>query len=112
MKATQIKRDDQNGLEVTWSDGHISHYPLGYLRDECPCAGCKGEVMFGKVFRPAALPVFTPGMYELKALTPTGQYGVQASWKDGHDTGIYSWQLLRMLCPCPECKRVREEAGV
>ncbi|MBK9184489.1 MAG: hypothetical protein IPM83_15630 [Ignavibacteria bacterium] len=28
---------------------------------------------------------FQPGMNELR-LTPVGNYGVQASWKDGYDT--------------------------
>lgn len=40
---------------------------------------------------------FQPGMNELKALTPVGNYGVQASWKDGHDTGIYTWDMLRAI---------------
>ena len=50
-----------------------------------------------------------PGMNELESLTPTGQYGVQAKWKDGHDTGIYSWEYLRLICPCPVCSAVRTE---
>jgi DUF971 family protein len=24
-------------------------------------------------------------------------------WSDGHHTGIYPWDLLRSLCPCPQC---------
>ncbi len=108
MRATHIQRGEANNLAVTWDDGHVSDYTLQYLREECPCAGCKGEVLFGKVYRPATLPVYSPGMYDLKALTPTGQYGVQASWNDGHDTGIYSWDYLRMICPCPECTAKRE----
>jgi DUF971 family protein len=36
-------------------------------------------------------------MYELKSLQPVGQYAIQATWKDGHDTGIYSFEYLLML---------------
>jgi DUF971 family protein len=36
-------------------------------------------------------------MNELASLTPVGNYGVQASWKDGHDSGIYSWEMLRTV---------------
>ncbi len=104
MKAIQIKREETD-LIVQWDDGHSSRYPLAYLRQECPCAACKGEVIFGTVYAPAKLPMFTPGMNELTALAPTGGYGVQASWKDGHNTGIYSWDYLRMICPCEECKK-------
>jgi DUF971 family protein len=103
MRATQIKRE-LGELRVVWDDGHISHYALPYLREECPCAACKGEMLFGNVYRPPALKMFTPGMNELESLTPVGNYGVLARWKDGHDTGIYSWDYLRMVCPCEECR--------
>jgi len=33
-----------------------------------------------------------------------GKYAIKFSWNDGHDLGIYSWKLLRELCPCEECK--------
>jgi len=113
MRATQIKReisdtDGSHALVVSWDDGHVSRYTLAYLRQECPCAACKGEVIFGTVYRPATLSLFKPGMNELESLTPTGGYGVQARWKDGHETGIYSWDYLRMICPCPDCTKVRE----
>ncbi len=49
---------------------------------------------------------FQPGMNELTALTPVGNYGVQASWKDGHNTGIYTWEMLRSVF---EKKRLAEE---
>ena len=98
MRPTQIKRDSAaNELRITWDDGHIAVLPIKLLRDECPCAGCKGEVLFGKVYKPAPLAIFQEGMYELANLKPMGQYGVQAIWKDGHDTGIYSWEYLRGL---------------
>jgi DUF971 family protein len=106
MRALTIKREDHT-LKVAWDDGHVSHYPLAFLREECPCAACKGEMLFGKVYRPAPLQVFKPGMNELEALAPIGGYGVQARWKDGHDTGIYSWDYRRMICPCEECTKLR-----
>ncbi|HEX9456515.1 MAG TPA: gamma-butyrobetaine hydroxylase-like domain-containing protein, partial [Candidatus Acidoferrum sp.] len=31
------------GVDITWADGHASHYDFGYLRDECPCATCNEE---------------------------------------------------------------------
>jgi DUF971 family protein len=84
-------------LELEWTDGHHSSIPLKFLRDACPCAACKGEVLFGKVYKPAPLAVFQEGMYELKNLQTVGQYAIQATWKDGHDTGIYSFEYLLML---------------
>jgi DUF971 family protein len=98
MHPQQIKVDSATReLQIRWDDGSHSTISLKILRDECPCAGCKGEVLFGKVYKPAPLSVFQEGMYELAALKPVGQYAVQAVWKDGHDTGIYSWEYLRAL---------------
>src|SRR5258708_39479417 len=31
------------GVEITWSDGHASHYDFAYLREKCPCAMCNDE---------------------------------------------------------------------
>ncbi len=98
MRPQQIKRDSAAGeLRITWDDGHLSVLPIKLLRDECPCAGCKGEVLFGKVYKPAPLLVFQEGMYKLVSLSAVGQYAIQAVWGDGHDTGIYSWEYLRAL---------------
>jgi DUF971 family protein len=108
MRALKLKREEtSNGqvLRVEWDDRHTSIFPLSYLRDECPCAACKGENLFGTVYRPPALKMFQVGMYDLESLSPMGHYGVQAKWKDGHDTGIYSWDYLRMVCPCEECEK-------
>ena len=40
---------------------------------------------------------YAPGMNELVSLNPIGNYGVQATWGDGHDTGIYTWEMLRRI---------------
>lgn len=97
MQPTRIKRDaEREMLVITWDDGSQSEYPIKVLRDECPCAGCKGETILGTHY-PAPLKIFQEGMYQLEKLVPVGQYAVQAFWKDGHDTGIYSWEYLRAL---------------
>lgn len=45
----------------------------------------------------AGIKTMSPGMNELVSLEPVGNYGVQASWKDGHNTGIYTWEMLRSV---------------
>lgn len=95
---TTIRLTAPNELTLTWAGSPPMTLPLKLLRDECPCAGCKGEVILGKVYKPLQLPTFTPGMYELKSIDPVGNYAVQVTWKDGHHTGIYSWEYLHLLC--------------
>jgi DUF971 family protein len=40
------------------------------------------------------------------AATQVGNYAIQISFSDGHSTGIYSYDHLRSICPCPECSPV------
>lgn len=48
-----------------------------------------------KVF--VGMKTLAPGMNELRSLTPVGNYAIQATWNDGHDSGIYTWDMLRTL---------------
>ena len=36
-------------------------------------------------------------MYKIKNIELVGSYAVQITWKDGHNTGIYSWEYLKKL---------------
>jgi len=33
-----------------------------------------------------------------------GRYALSIEWSDRHDTGIYSYDTLRSLCPCADCQ--------
>ena len=97
------------GIEIDWKDGHHSSYPVGYLRDECPCATCTGA--HGTVPKktgysnPASSPfqMFQP-VLKMLGVEPVGNYAIRINWSDGHSTGIYSFDHLRRICPCPVCK--------
>ena len=79
-------------LVVTWDDGHVSTYPLDYLRSWCPCAGCQGH-------DPVAKYLNLQGQ-EMKHIEAVGNYALAPTWADDHSTGIYSFRLLMHLCPC------------
>ncbi len=97
MKPKQIKILDKEKLLVKWSDESETIISLKYLRDECPCASCKGETILFKTFRPPKPTIFSPEMYKVKSIEVVGEYAIQVSWKDGHATGIYSWEYLKTL---------------
>jgi DUF971 family protein len=96
------------GVDITWADGHASHYDFYYLRDECPCATCNDERGKKAVFATAGpassavLPMFKPKP-SAKAATSVGNYAIQITFTDGHSTGIYSYDHLRTICPCATC---------
>lgn len=91
---------------IQWGDGHQSHYELQYLRDRCPCAMC-GKTQEGHTQRPKAVASPLP-MYKarirLQDVEEIGHYALRFFWNDGHSTGIYSYDHLRSICPCPECR--------
>ena len=33
-------------------------------------------------------------------IEPVGRYALQITWTDGHDTGLFTFERLRELCPC------------
>lgn len=37
-------------------------------------------------------------------IEPVGGYAIKFTWDDGHDAGIYTWERLRVTCPCAECR--------
>lgn len=96
---------ERRAIDITWLDGHRSSYDFELLRWSCPCAICRGEGGTPGVL--ATTERLTPEQTELVDVGPVGHYAMSVTWKDGHATGIYSWQYLRRLCPCPECAAAR-----
>jgi DUF971 family protein len=41
----------------------------------------------------------------LRNLEAIGAYALNPQWEDGHHYGIYTWNYLRALCPCPLCRQ-------
>ncbi len=101
----QIKQSSPSQLRIEWNDGHVSEYDLKYLRHQCPCANCKGETILWKSYIPEKREEETPDMFILTSIQTVGSYAIQISWKDGHNTGIYTWENLRSLCQCDECNK-------
>ena len=97
MKPLQIKVIDKTHLLIKWNNNSETKLGLKYLRDECPCANCKGETILLKTFRPPKPTMLNPDMYKIQTIQIVGGYAIQISWKDGHNTGIYSWEYLQKL---------------
>lgn len=92
-------------VAVIWSDEHASSYDWEMLRWNCPCAVCQGEMGSPGVLQfTSELKVDQTTLVDLQ---PVGQYALQPIWQDGHDTGIYSFDLLRRLCTCDACAAAR-----
>ena len=88
-------------LEIDWDDGLRSRYPLSQLREACPCVECRGgHANMGMAHAPDDILKLVPSRsYMITGLSPVGNYALQPSWDDGHETGIYTWEYLRVLSP-------------
>jgi len=56
---------------------------------------------------PLTLPSFPnlpASAFEAKDLFKVGNYAIGFKWGDGHDTGIYTFEYLRKICPCHGCR--------
>jgi DUF971 family protein len=82
-------------VRVTWDDRHVSEYKETYLRGYCPCALCQGHG--------GGIKFVEPSDARLVEIQGVGHYAVQFNWADGHNTGIYTFDYLRALCPCARC---------
>jgi len=92
------------GIKIDWKDGHHSEYGLRYLRDHCPCASCPGAHGSPPALAGGASPfeMYKPAL-KIEGVEPAGSYAISIRWNDGHRSGIYSYDHLREICPCPEC---------
>ena len=109
MKPTSLTADrSKKELTATWDDDHTSLYSFSLLRAGCPCAECRGgHEKMGSTPDPSVFEMHLPDspVTRLKDLVAVGAYAVTPLWEDGHDAGIYSWDYLRALCPCGECRK-------
>lgn len=78
-------------LKIEWRDGLVAHYPFFYLRDACPCAGCVDEISGKKTLDPSSI----PSDIHIQKAEYVGNYALRITWSDGHDTGLYSFRILR-----------------
>ncbi|MGA0133463.1 MAG: gamma-butyrobetaine hydroxylase-like domain-containing protein [Opitutales bacterium] len=85
-------------LAIRWEDGREDLLPAEVLREESPSAENKGEVdVLGRRWGGEG-PRRFPGV-TVTGWSQVGNYALALRFSDGHDSGIYSWDLLRSLAP-------------
>lgn len=87
----EVRHDRDNGrVLIKYDDGTRLQYPLDDLRNQCPCAGCRGHSP-GEVEPPNVTGA------QLVEISEVGSYALKFAWADGHDTGIYTWDYLAKI---------------
>lgn len=78
------------GLTLRWRDAKVT-LAAGTLRGACQCAECRAASVRSGVRADHGQVLLTGGQ-------PVGHYALQLVFSDGHDRGIFPWELLRRLC--------------
>jgi DUF971 family protein len=86
---TEIKLHQKSRiLEISFANGKTFQLPCEFLRVYSPSAEVRGHGPGQEVLQVGKKNV------EIKKIEPVGTYAIQFTFSDGHDTGIYSWDLL------------------
>jgi len=96
MRPLDIQRIGDE-LAIKWADGVESFVPLEKLRLFCPCASCRGEVDIMGNLHKGPEQKLRPEAYQLVRISNVGSYAIQPTWADGHSSGLYSFEYLRMV---------------
>ena len=84
-------RQQSRVLEVAFDDGRAFRIPFELMRVYSPSAEVQGHGPGQEVLQTGKREV---GLVDL---APVGNYAVQPTFSDGHDTGIFSWDYLYFL---------------
>jgi len=78
-------------LEISFSDGARFRIPFELLRVCSPSAEVQGHGPGQETVQTGKRDV------DLIAIEPVGNYAVQPTFSDGHNSGLYSWDYLYLL---------------
>jgi DUF971 family protein len=78
-------------LEIAFSDGASFRIPFELMRVYSPSAEVQGHGPGQETLQTGKRDV------GIVALEPVGNYAVQPTFSDGHDSGIYAWDYLYFL---------------
>ena len=78
-------------LEIRFSDGASFKIPFELMRISSPSAEVQGHGPGQEILQTGKRDV------GLLGLEPIGNYAIQPSFTDGHDTGLFTWDYLYFL---------------
>lgn len=89
---TEIKLHQvSNIVEISFNDGSVFQLPSEYLRVYTPSAEAVGHAPGQEVLQVGKEDV------TIKEIKPIGNYAIALVFSDGHNSGIYTWDLLYKL---------------
>jgi DUF971 family protein len=88
-RPNEIKLHQQSRLmEISFVDGKIFKFTYEFLRVHSPSAEVRGHSPEQEILQTGKQDV------NINHIEPVGSYAVQLNFSDGHNSGLYSWDLL------------------
>ena len=89
IRPSEIKLHKKSRLmEISFVDGKIFKFTYEFLRVHSPSAEVRGHAPGQEVLQTGKQDV------DINHIEPVGSYAVQLNFSDGHNSGLYSWDLL------------------
>jgi len=79
-------------LELTYENGNTYRLPFELLRVLSPSAEVQGHGPGQETLQTGKRDVL------ITSLEPVGHYALKPTFSDGHDSGLFTWDYLYMLC--------------
>lgn len=89
--AIELHRQSRT-LELRYAGEESYTLSCEYLRVHSPSAEVRGHGQGQEVLQVGKINV------AITAIQPVGNYALQLTFSDGHDTGLFSWDYLYELC--------------
>jgi len=93
IEPVQIVEESDSELTINWSDDAETQYRAVDLRRARPCAQCVNEWTGEKMLSDESV----PDDVHFTHISIVGRYALNFHFSDKHDTGIYSFAMLRRL---------------
>lgn len=105
---TEVKRLENEGIEVTFKNQEKRLIEIKKLRDNCPCAECRELRGEGSHSEPIKISNKKKKVFnivehsaeealKITKVWPVGNYALGILWGDNHDSGIYTYEYIFKL---------------
>ena len=108
IEPREIMQEGEARVRITWADGRVCSFDAPSLRRACPCAQCVNEWTGERMLKAETI----SDELQIADLDLVGRYALSFRWSDGHETGIYSFRLLREFCEKSEAEESSSPGGL
>ncbi len=106
---TSVERLGESGIRISWSTGEVHEVSSKILRKHCPSATSRaerGDTSHEKPLTGRGLLRVVEHteneQLQLEQIWAVGNYAIGMRWGDGHDSGIYHYDLLYKIATAEE----------